>query len=239
MRNTGFRLRTATGVAVVILLIMQGLSAAAPTATDAPDGLSVTELRVESSANPLGLDVAEPRFSWQLRAQARGVVQSAYQVLVASDPDLLAAGEGDVWDSGRAEARQATHVPYAGPALQPQTRYHWAVRVWDHTGAVSAWSGPAWFETGLLDRPWDANWITSERATMTAPVDRRSLRDIPFFGPRGVQPDPRPGLHARLHRRTGAAERRVRAEGLHPCQARRQRPHLRNSPWRVRAAPQR
>jgi len=48
--------------------------------------LAVGKMKCEYMTNPLGIDVAQPRLSWELSAQERGAVQQAYQVLVASIP---------------------------------------------------------------------------------------------------------------------------------------------------------
>ena len=42
----------------------------------------VIDLRCEYLTDPLGLDVRQPRLSWRLEASARGIRQTAYQVLV-------------------------------------------------------------------------------------------------------------------------------------------------------------
>src|SRR5208283_4733300 len=65
------------------------------------EGLRVGDLRCEYLCNPLGIDVAAPRLSWVLESDQRGQRQDAYQVLVASSPDLLAQEKGDLWDSGK------------------------------------------------------------------------------------------------------------------------------------------
>jgi len=59
----------------------------------------VTNLRCEYRDNPLGIDAAKPRLSWTMNAgtqktEARGQKQTAYQVLVASSPELLAKDRG-------------------------------------------------------------------------------------------------------------------------------------------------
>ncbi len=58
------------------------------------EGLQVRELRCEYLRDPLGIDAAAPRLSWVLESDQRGQRQTAYQVLVASSPDLLAQGAG-------------------------------------------------------------------------------------------------------------------------------------------------
>ncbi|HET8631741.1 MAG TPA: family 78 glycoside hydrolase catalytic domain, partial [Thermomicrobiales bacterium] len=122
--------------------------------------LGVTRLRCEYLVNPLGLDVARPRLSWELTARRRGQRQTAYRVLVASDPATLAEDRGDLWDSGRVASDQSAHVVYDGPALASGQRAWWKVRAWDRDGVPADWSEPAWWEAGLL-RPedWAGQWI--------------------------------------------------------------------------------
>ena len=107
------------------------------------------ELRVDNLKNPLGIDDARPKFSWQLRDAERGAKQTAYQVLVASSPELLAQGRADVWNSGPVASGQSLNVRYDGPALKPSTRYLWCVKLWGAGGKTYAASETAWFETGL------------------------------------------------------------------------------------------
>ena len=74
-------------------------------------------LRCEYRVDPLGIDVLQPRLSWEMHDARRGAKQTAYQVLVASTPEKLAADEGDLWDSGRVATDQSTQVVYAGKPL--------------------------------------------------------------------------------------------------------------------------
>ena len=106
-----------------------------------------SNLRCEYFVDPIGIDAASPRMSWQSDA-AR---QSAYQVVVDG-----------TWDSEKVESDQSIHVAYAGSALRSRQRCEWKVRVWDGDGQPSQWSEPATFEMGLLDRAdWRAKWIGS------------------------------------------------------------------------------
>ena len=63
--------------------------------------VSVTGLRTEQMVDPMGLDTAAPRMSWRLESSQRNVMQTAYRILVASSPELLAQDKGDLWDSGK------------------------------------------------------------------------------------------------------------------------------------------
>ncbi len=128
--------------------------------------LRLTDLRTEHLVNPLGLDEPAPRFSWKLADTRTGAAQTAFQLEVS-------ARDAVVWNSRRIDGDTSVLVPYAGPALEPHTHYHWRIRIWDHTGTASAWSTPAWFETGFLNAlaPWPgAEWI--HRPLAASPADR-------------------------------------------------------------------
>lgn len=112
--------------------------------------LDVLQLRCEFSHDPLGVDAAQPRLSWQLRALQRAQVQSAYQVLAATTPDLLALDQGDLWDSGRVTSDQTVDVAYRGRPLASAQQVFWKVRIWDGRGRVTAWSLPGQWTMGLL-----------------------------------------------------------------------------------------
>ena len=125
------------------------------------------ELRVDDLKTPLGIDDQSPQFSWQLQDPARGAKQSAYEVRVSSQPELLAsdAANPDVWDSGRIESGKSLNVRYGGPAVTPGTRYFWQVKLWDAAGKPYAESEVSWWETGLLKQGnWRAKWIGYETA---------------------------------------------------------------------------
>jgi len=132
-----------------------------------PAPVGPVELKVDALKTPLGIDDATPRFSWQLNDPARGAKQTAYQVQVASRPEMLAKvpAEADLWDSGRVASQQSLNVLYAGSALQPSTRYYWRVTVWDAAGKPYPSSPASWWETGLLSQNnWRAAWIGYETA---------------------------------------------------------------------------
>src|SRR6478609_3288513 len=82
--------------------------------------IRVVDLRVEYRKNPLGIDELQPRLSWRLEAlktPARNLKQSAWQVIVASNEKSAAAGQGDLWDSGRIVGDQSIQIAYAGKPL--------------------------------------------------------------------------------------------------------------------------
>ncbi len=141
---------------------------------------TITNLICEYRTNPLGIDVAAPRLSWQMQSDRNGARQTAYRILAASDPEPLREGNADLWDSGKVESDQSVHVVYAGQRLGSRQRVYWNVAVWDETGSVSQ-SDPAWFEMGLLKRKdWKGKWIGAAlvggpRSAIPAPYLRKSF----------------------------------------------------------------
>lgn len=124
------------------------------------NGMLVRKLLTEYLENPLGIDVRQPRLSWQMNTSRRNLQQSAYQVQVAQSSDLLASGAALVWDSGKVSSANSLAIPYAGPECQSCLRYYWRVKVWDQVDQPSEWSEPAFWEMGLLEgKDWSADWI--------------------------------------------------------------------------------
>ena len=117
------------------------------------------DLRTDALTSPLGVDSPHPAFSWRDDSPLPNWMQSAFEILVATDARHLRPGQTDVWDSGRISSSESVNILYGGAALKPQQRYLWAVRVWDAKGH-SVLSTTAFFETGLLTAAdWKANWI--------------------------------------------------------------------------------
>jgi alpha-L-rhamnosidase len=125
--------------------------------------IQLQRLRCEMLDNPAGIDVALPRLSWEINGTQRHILQTAYQLLVASSPEKLAANEGDLWNPGKVSSAQSIHVPYAGKPLQSRTACYWKVKVWTTRGE-SDWSAPAQWSMGLLKAgDWQASWIGMDR----------------------------------------------------------------------------
>jgi alpha-L-rhamnosidase len=115
--------------------------------------VKIQHLLTENLINPIGLDVQQPRFSWQLVTDKRNVAQTAYEIIVSAD-------KAPLWKSGKVTSDQSVQVAYAGTALQSGKKYSWKARVWDNNGKASSWSEPAFFQMALLNAAdWKAKWI--------------------------------------------------------------------------------
>lgn len=121
--------------------------------------VNVGSLTTERLERPLGIELDAPRLGWIITSDKSGVMQTAYQILVASSPERLAEGKADVWDSGRVESDESILVPYAGKPLAPNRRYFWKVKVYTTRGE-SPWSDVAEWGTGPMgETGWRGRWI--------------------------------------------------------------------------------
>ncbi len=150
------RIRLCLGLAA--LAVISVLAVAPPAqAAETAGPAAPTSLRCEYLVNPMGIDMAKPRFFWVVGHPERGQAQSAYQVVVSTDPKAAA---GDVWDSGKVASSKSAQVAFAGKALESGKSYFWKVRAWDRDGRESAWSAVARFDAGLLGKSdWKGVWI--------------------------------------------------------------------------------
>ncbi|HZK97017.1 MAG TPA: family 78 glycoside hydrolase catalytic domain [Prolixibacteraceae bacterium] len=122
--------------------------------------MNITDLKCEYTTNPIGLDILKPQFSWQIQSERRGVMQTAYQLIVANPPDDLVHKDSVIWDSGKIDSSKSAGIRYAGPELESRKRYFWTVRVWNSILGLEKLSEPAIFEMGLLKTSdWQAEWI--------------------------------------------------------------------------------
>ena len=141
-----------TRSALLILLASTALEVFGRSA--APVGLLVNGV-----SNPLAIDRDTARFTWRSADTGRAARQTAYQVLVASSAERLAAGTADWWDSGKVNSDRSAAVEYGGKPLPAATRFWWKVRVWDQTGKGSDYSAPNYFDTGLNQDEWAAKYV--------------------------------------------------------------------------------
>ena len=122
-------------------------------------GFRVSQLRCEGSVEPLVVETQHPVLRWNLSSEGRGVFQSAFQVLVATQPDLLNETDADLWNSGQRDSA-AQQVSYAGAPLDAAARAFWTVRLWNDLNEVSQWSASASWTMGLPNRAdWRGKWI--------------------------------------------------------------------------------
>ena len=153
--------RIASGLLLTVAL------AAASCGTERTDGGKLAKeteavgLRCRNLIDPEGVDKAS--LSWRIASDARNVVQTAWQVEIASSKKSLEKGRADVWNSEKQLSDRQLNIVPEGVVFEPGKLYWWRVRVWNAADEVTPWSEPARFSVGPdTAYRWQAEWITSE-----------------------------------------------------------------------------
>jgi alpha-L-rhamnosidase len=139
-------------VFIVVFFIQYSLNA---------QNLFVQNLQCENRDNPLGVETAKPSLSWKIYSEQKNVLQTAYQIMISDDIDLLYKGMANIWDSKKVLSSASIQVLYSGPKLVSAKKYYWRVKVWDNKNNVSNWSQVFNWQMGLLHKvEWqNAKWI--------------------------------------------------------------------------------
>jgi len=132
---------------------------------------SLTALKTEYLTQPIGLDNAQPRFTWQMIDDSRGAKQTKYRVLVDSDSSMLTREKSNAWNTGWLKS-DVNLVIYSGQSLKPFTKYFWRVDVTNHNRQT--FSKIASFEMGMMNvSNWQGTWI--------ADSENIKLKPAPYF----------------------------------------------------------
>ncbi|MBA2718558.1 MAG: family 78 glycoside hydrolase catalytic domain [Chloroflexi bacterium] len=151
--------------------------------------LSAARLVVESTGDPVAVEVRQPALGWILQGRSRNDRQTAYEIIVASRLALLRHDRANVWKSGRVVSDISSHVMYDGPQLHSRGTYHWKVRVWDGAGRRGPWSPPGSWRMGLLElSDWQARWIFNSALDSPCVVP---LADLVAIRPQSAVPEAR------------------------------------------------
>lgn len=152
------------------------------------------DLRCEFSENPVALEISGgaegPRVSWVVDGEGKqAVTQKAYEIEVASSPELLRAGRPDIWQSGKTESRRSANIalPASAEGKSSEKRY-WRVRLTDQYGKTGEWSDIASWRMGLRDSSdWQgARWIALKpTAQWQKEWNAQKEKEIPGFAQSG------------------------------------------------------
>jgi len=161
------KLRTASALAIIAMGSACAAFAAGPQLTPG-------NLETDALIAPLGITDLTPKLSWIDTANVNGALQAGYEIQAADSASDLAVGHL-LWDSGQVKS-SAQYAQYAGTALASRSFVTWQVRVWDGTGAVSAYSAATTFQIGLTQQSdWTAQWITHPSWTNPAVIPAMPL----------------------------------------------------------------
>jgi alpha-L-rhamnosidase len=160
-------------ICFIFLLVINCLAAPA---------LQPNRLTCEYLENPLGIDMAKPRLSWNFISTEQNQLQTAYEILVSDNEKDSKLLKGNSWQKGKIISSENIHIEYNGQPLKAFTKYFWRVKVYDKNGVASAWSTIATFETAALQASdWQAQWIGDGRKQFERDEDFYQDDAMPLF----------------------------------------------------------
>lgn len=143
--------------------------------------VQVLNLRTEYLDNPIGIDVPQPRFSWQTTSTSDGALRGLAQQSYRLDVFEVDGGPSPVWSSLEVASSIAHNVKYGvggsqAAALKSGASYTWQVRV-SSSGGVSRWAVGT-FSMGMLHKSeWSGKFIgmSPGHANQVAPWIRKTF----------------------------------------------------------------
>ncbi|MGM9607606.1 MAG: family 78 glycoside hydrolase catalytic domain [Oscillospiraceae bacterium] len=132
------------------------------------NGIFINSIDLDGRCEPFGIDSKTPVFHYTFFSPENGKSVTSSQVLVR-------LGEAVAWDSGKRPFPGLPYVRYEGEPLRPMSRYSVQIRAWDELDQAGPWSEPVFFETGLMDGGFQADWIEPEQENTVRE------KDIPHF----------------------------------------------------------
>ena len=126
--------------------------------------MKLYNLKCENTTNPLGISIRQPRFTWNLLSERRGVKQTSFIFTIKKE--VYQNGEAikeTIFTTGKVESHETAYI-LQNVMLESRTRYYWNVEVADNYNETAEASEDSWFEMGLLNKEdWSAKWIEPER----------------------------------------------------------------------------
>ncbi len=134
--------------------------------------LKISRLQVEHMQNPVGIDVARPKFAWILESDKKNVTQKAYKICLYKDGNCIC-------DTGKIESDSSIENTISGFFAESKSRYEIELTVWDNYDNEAKKN--SYFETGFLNDKWQALWREPEQLPTEASKDYDSdPKDIDF-----------------------------------------------------------
>ena len=131
--------------------------------------MKICDMRVNHVTEPRGFWMDRPVFSW-VTTETTGKWQTGAQVVIAKDEAFREV----LYDSGmRKDISSLGFVPEF--LLEPCMEYYWKVIVQTESGEWGE-SPAAVFETGRMELPWVAKWITAPFDKEVHPLFRKTFQ---------------------------------------------------------------
>ena len=150
------------------IIFKTGISATVATITATAEGLtqgtvdvivsnppdSPKNLLCDGMVGPSGITNFTPVLSWEFSDIDLNDTQSAFNLIVADNINLINGNIGNIWNTGKFVSRVSS-IQYCGTILQPGTTYYWKVRTWDNQGLAGSFSAVETFSTSQTIPPKD------------------------------------------------------------------------------------
>jgi len=122
--------------------------------------MKISNMKTQNRQDPLGIDIKNPSFSWNIETKQQDWIQEAYRILVSDNKEELKNDIGKMWDSKRVNLKNMNHILYEGSPLVSNSQYFWKVFVWKKGKNEPTVSNISCFTTGLFDQSdWQGKWI--------------------------------------------------------------------------------
>lgn len=134
------------------------------------NNMKISNMRTNHVKNPLGFEMDKVTFSWVTEGKdIKSTKQKTCEVVISLDGEF----NNIVFNSGVCtDINSLAYTPDF--TLEPRKRYYWRVTVTGDKGDTVA-SQVAWFETGKMDEPWVAKWITPDLDKEIHPLIRKEV----------------------------------------------------------------
>ena len=134
-----------------------------PTVAFSQEQTHMYDLTCNYQHNPVNINDPHPTLGWKTKSSMRNYLQTAYQVIVASDSVKLSKNNGDRWNSGKIYSDQSINITYKGDSLRSNQDCWWKVRTWGNHHDSSKWSDPGhWRVSFINENDWHGKWIASD-----------------------------------------------------------------------------
>jgi Alpha-L-rhamnosidase N-terminal domain./Bacterial alpha-L-rhamnosidase. len=122
------------------------------------DVLKIDELYMNYEKNLYGVQ-EWPSFSWVATSDKRNVLQEAYQFQLSKNENF----ENCIYDSGKIESDMSSQIFVSDVEMEAVCYYYARVKIWSKHGEESAWSQAAQLLTGIVNKEWEAKFISAEK----------------------------------------------------------------------------
>ena len=139
----------------------------------------INTLRCEYLEIPIAIDESQPRFTWQLQSTKNNLQQHAFEISIASSPDLLKQGKPDIWQSNKTVSDLQSTSLISSDKLKSFQKYYWNVKIWTNLSSKPTISETASFETAMMNKTdWSAKWITdsNDQDFEPSPLFRKTFK---------------------------------------------------------------